>query len=168
MPALEKDIDLIRVLAAQKEKENLRFRIFLKQRESTRIDRLVHRINSEVAKELDCTACGNCCAALRPLVTDNEIARLAKLIHTSRAVFIDRYTEHDAEENGRILKDTPCPFLKERKCIVYDARPHDCRSFPHIDKDDFIFRTLQMVEHCGACPIIYNVLERLKKELHFR
>jgi uncharacterized protein len=168
MPVLEKDIDLIKAVAAQREKENYRFRIFLKQRDSTRIDRLVHRINSEVADEVDCTACGNCCATLRPVVTDNEIARLARLVNISTELFTDQHTEHVADENVRMLKDTPCIFLANKKCTVYDARPHDCRSFPHIEEDDFTFRTLQMVENCGICPIIYNVLERLKKELHFR
>jgi uncharacterized protein len=168
MSVLEKNIELIEVLAAQKEKENYRFRILLKQRDSTQIDQLAHRINSKVVNEVDCTACGNCCATLRPVVTDNEIVRLSRLVNISKELFADQYTEHIADENVRMLKDTPCIFLANKKCTVYDARPHDCRSFPHIEQDNFTFRTLEMVENCGICPIIYNVLERLKKELHFR
>jgi uncharacterized protein len=168
MPALQKDLDLIKVLAAQREKENHRFRIFLKQRDSTRLNHLVDRINAEVANEIDCTECGNCCATLRPFVTEQEIATLSSLVNTSKELFIDRYTKHVAEENARILKDTPCAFLANKKCTVYDARPHDCRSFPHIEGKNFTHRTIGMVEKCGICPIVFNVLERLKRELHFR
>lgn len=168
MSELETNIERIEILAAQKARENYRFRALLKQRDSTRVDRLVHRINSQVVNEIDCTACGNCCATLRPAVTDNEIARLSRLVNISKELFADRYTEYVADENVRMLKDTPCAFLANKKCTVYDARPHVCQSFPHIEKDGFIFRTLEMVENCGICPIIYNVLERLKKELHFR
>jgi Fe-S-cluster containining protein len=47
-------------------------------------------------------------------------------------------------------------------CNVYAARPDDCRSYPHLHKDDFLSRSVGTIENYRICPIIYNVYERLK------
>jgi hypothetical protein len=46
-----------------------------------------------------------------------------------------------------------------------EARPNDCRLFPHLHKKGFVFRLIQVVENCSICPIVFNVFERLKQEL---
>jgi Fe-S-cluster containining protein len=168
MVPIERNIERITLLSIKKEKENHRFRIFLKGLQSKRVDAVVHRINSEVVQEIDCTECGNCCTVLRPVVTDEEIARLSAVLNVTKDSFIEKYTDEDPFDNKKSLKETPCVFLDNKKCSIYHDRPHDCRSFPHIDKDDFAFRTLEMLENSGICPIVFNVLERLKKELRFR
>ena len=57
------------------------------------------------------------------------------------------------------------PLLSDNCCTVYDHRPDDCRSYPHLHKDEFVFRLIQAVENCSVCPIVFNVFERLKDEL---
>ena len=62
MLPIEKNIERIKLLSIKKEKENHRFRIFLSRRDgfpkglqSKRVDTVVHRINSEVVRGIDCT-----------------------------------------------------------------------------------------------------------------
>ena len=42
------------------------------------------------------------------------------------------------------------------------------RSYPHLQKEDFVFRLAQAVSNCSICPIAFNVYERLKAELWHR
>lgn len=168
MLSLEKNVDRIKSLSAAAAKENLRFRQFLKQRDSTEVDRIVHRINAEVVNQIDCTECGNCCTILRTAVNEADIVKLSDLAGLPGDVFVQQHTEIDTLENTRMLKATPCIFLKNKKCTIYENRPDDCRSFPHTDDIEFTSRTLMMIENHGICPIVFNVLEQLKRELRFR
>jgi uncharacterized protein len=165
---LEIDTDKISQISKKKENENYRFRTFLKGQHDAKVDKLVHRINKEVEAQIDCTLCGNCCKILRPSVTDKEIDTLAKIDDLSREAFIEKFTEREAFESQPYLKDTPCKYLLGKKCSVYDSRPGDCKSFPHIHKSSFNSRTLSMIEYHAICPIVFNVLERLKAEFRFR
>jgi len=167
MLPLETDLDRISFLSKKREAENFRFRAFLKGKDDYKIDLLVHVINKAVEGQIDCTLYGNCCKILRPCVTSNEIDTLSKIDQVSRELFIARFTEKEAYEEYLFLKDTPCKYLVSKKCSVYDSRPKDCKSFPHIHKKDFNSRTLSMVECYGICPIVFNVMELLKIEYGF-
>jgi len=76
---------------------------------------------------------------------------------------------HYKDIDAYCFRQKPCPFLQNNRCTVYDARPDDCRSFPHLHKDEFVFRLIQVVNNCSVCQIVYNVFEWLKEELwHFK
>ncbi len=165
---IEKSLDEISRIAKIKENENTRFRIFLKGLNSKRVDNIVHRINDEVVEQIKCTECGNCCTCLRPTVTNKEVVRLSEITNLSKVSFTEKYLEKDDFENTRFLKDKPCIFLENKKCTIYKDRPADCKSFPHIDKNGFIGRTMSMLNNYEICPIVFNVMERLKRELKFR
>jgi Fe-S-cluster containining protein len=55
--------------------------------------------------------------------------------------------------------------LQNNLCRVYNDRPGDCRSYPHLHKRDFVFRVNQAFSNCFVCPIVFNVYEELKREL---
>jgi Fe-S-cluster containining protein len=168
MKTLVIDLDKINQQAKIKGKENIRFRSFLKGKDDNRVDKIVHAINKEVVEQIDCTKCGNCCNTLRPSVSENEIRILANLEKISQEEYTNTNTEKDTYDNGRYLKDSPCKYLDDKKCSIYASRPHDCKSFPHIDKNCFNSRTLGMIENYAICPIVFNVLEKLKEEFKFR
>ena len=160
-------IEKITRIAKQKENENYRFRSFLKGQDSENMDRIVHRLNKEIVELIDCTACGNCCNNLRPCVTNKEIIRLAQIDNMSHEEFVQNFTAKDKFDPVFYLKDTPCKYLKDKKCMIHTDRPEDCKSYPHTHKKSFTSRTLVMINNYGICPIVFNLFERLKKELGF-
>src|SRR4030042_2156501 len=168
MIPIEVDIEKINQISKRKEKENLIFRTFLKGKDDDKLDIIVHGLNEEISGQIDCTKCGNCCINLRPCLTKNEIDTLSRIDNVSRDIFIEKYTGEDNFEKIKFLKDIPCKYLSDKKCSIYDNRPSDCKSFPHIHKPNFNSRTLGMIENYGICPIVFNLLERLKMELRFR
>lgn len=165
---LELNLDKIKRLAKLRETENMMFRSFLKAQDENEVDEVVHRINDEVSAQIDCTQCGNCCNLLSPGVTKHDAQKLAKCLHISVDQFRERYAEYDEDEREDYLKDTPCKFLKDKKCTVYQDRPEACQSYPNLHKDNFTSRLLSVVVNYGVCPIVFNVYEELKKEMNFR
>jgi hypothetical protein len=126
-------IDLIKlpILAKAKEDENWRFGTFLKgcDMEPEELDRLVAKITRRVWAGIDCTKCANCCKTVRPTMSDEEVDRLAKRLGARREEFIERYLEptEEGSDNPWWMRSTPCAFLKDNRCTVYEDRPADCR-----------------------------------------
>ena len=162
---LETDLEKISALAALRADENERFRHFLKNRNVHKIDLLVHRLHSEIAPKIDCTVCGNCCGTLTPYLTKGDLKRLTDGTRLTTEQVIEFYTETD--EHGLALRDLPCCFLIDHKCTIYEHRPETCASFPHLHQPDFNSRARRTFDNYSICPIIFNVLERLKVEMHF-
>jgi uncharacterized protein len=90
----------------------------------------------------DCAKCpGYCCSYGRIVVTERDIARLARhfqlTVEQARKRFTYRYrTEGVDEQILRHRKDTifqsVCRFLDPvtRRCTIYEARPAVCREYP--------------------------------------
>lgn len=146
--------------------ENFQFRALLKGQDSDKVDAIVHQLNSEISNQIDCTSCGNCCKMMKPSVTEKDVDRLAKKLEIPAAEVRDKYVERDGHTD--YFKDAPCRFLKDKKCTIYEDRPDDCRSFPHLHKDNFSSRMFQVISNYSTCPIVYNVVERLKERLNFQ
>ena len=165
---LELDLRKIKLLAEQNEEKNWRFRSFLKFGDDCKIDRIVHRLYHEIAKDIDCTQCGNCCRALKPLLFKKDSKLLANFINMPEDKFVEHYMEFDNNEKKLKFKEIPCSFLKDNKCTVYECRPSDCRSFPHLHKKGFTTRLIDILQNYSICPIVFNVYEQLKIEMRFR
>ncbi len=161
------DIKTIEKLAVQKEDENWRFRCFLKGAniELEDLDAIVHRLYDSVAAQIDCQTCAQCCRVMHPILKEKDVARLSAHLSMSASDFHKEYLMRDEEENGFTFRATPCPFLSGNSCSVYEERPDDCRSYPHLHKKEFVFRVSGIVSSCSVCPIVYNVYELLKDEL---
>lgn len=81
-----------------------------------------------------CTQCGKCCTGSPGYVwiTQQEIEKMAAFLKISITEFTRLYTR---EVNGRLSliefpKSYDCIFLRDKKCLVYGARPKQCRTFP--------------------------------------
>jgi len=166
------DLVQIRALAEKKENENSRFRQFLKARcnlEPDEIDQRVFETTRRVWAGIDCTTCANCCREVKPTFSEEEVNRVARRLGMERRRFIERYLERSEaySENPWQTRTTPCPFLKDNLCSVYEDRPADCSGYPYLYQPDFVFRTWGMIERTFTCPIVYEVMEELKKSLGF-
>ena len=117
-----------------------------------------------MSESIDCTACGNCCKVIHPVLNKKDINELSKSLNVTTDEFLTNYVKKD-DDGDDIFNTLPCPFLKSNKCTQYDARPADCSSFPHLHKKDFVFRLIGIVNSCSICPIVFNVYELLKKKL---
>ena len=163
---IELDLAKIERLGNIREIENIKFRTFLKQQDPDKIDHIVHELNRVISEQIDCTTCGNCCKKLKPCIIERDIERLSNRLNITKEQVIDQYTETDDGE--LYFKDLPCTFLNENKCLIYNDRPEDCRSFPHLHKEFFTSRLWDVINNYSICPIVFNVFERLKTELNFR
>ena len=160
------DLETIRQLAEEYEEDNWDFRSYVKgwlDWGDEKFDELVHRIAREVSAQIDCTQCANCCTIMGTGVTPEEIERLAPVLGLTPAEFEKQHTEIDLGE--RTISTCPCPFLKDKLCSVYEQRPYECRGFPHLLKEDVRGRMISVVHNTDCCPIVFNTMERLKKEI---
>jgi len=87
----------------------------------------------------DCSRCpAYCCSYDHIDVTDADLKRLAKHFGVEPEVAEKRYTKF-VEDHKRVLRHkedeiygTVCRFLDQetRRCTIYEARPHVCRTYP--------------------------------------
>ncbi|HKV91623.1 MAG TPA: YkgJ family cysteine cluster protein [Candidatus Angelobacter sp.] len=166
------DLVQIRQQAEKKEDENFRFRRFLKTQcnlEPDEIDARVFAVTHRVWAGIDCTKCANCCREVKPGFSEEEVDRLARHLAMTRQQFIETYLEHSEPYSDKpwTTRATPCPFLKDNLCSVYEDRPADCSGYPYLYQPEFVSRTLAMITRTFTCPIVYEVMEELKKSLGF-
>lgn len=164
------DISIIEELANKREEENWKFRMFLKGADfsGSRLDTTVHKLFHRISEQIDCRECANCCKICGPVLKGSDIQRLAKHLNMKPSEFQQKYLLAEEEEDGYCFREMPCPFLHENLCSVYDQRPADCRSYPHLQKNEFVFRLSQAVSNCSVCPIVFNVYEELKAQFWSR
>jgi Fe-S-cluster containining protein len=160
------DLDEISLLAARREEENDHFRDFLQVRDPTITDTIVFALQEAVSQQIDCKKCGNCCKSLMIVVTEDELQRVAAVTNTPPDEFKSGYLAEGL--NGKmIMNSMPCHFLSDRQCTIYADRFAGCREFPALHLPGFTARFFTVQMHYHRCPIIFNVVEQLKKELLF-
>jgi Fe-S-cluster containining protein len=150
-------------LAEAKKSENLEFRRHLKTHHYP--DGPFHILASEIEKQIDCTACGNCCRHMIVNVTEADIGRIAEYLVMPASDVRHLYTELTSGDRVLINRHDSCVFLDGNLCLVYDARPTACRDFPHVSPDTHTLggRYSSICEHASVCPILYNALEDYKR-----
>ncbi len=163
---MKTDLKEIGRIAKSKEDENWKFRSFLKgyEIEIEELDSIVHKLNQQVTTEIDCTKCANCCKQVKPILSQNDIDELSKGIGLPEQQLKTQFLKKD-EDGAYIFNKSSCPFLKNNLCTQYDFRPKACRSYPHLHKEEFVFRLIQVIQNYSICPIAFNVYELLKAQL---
>jgi len=163
---IETDLSKIKHLSSIRENENIRFRTFLKGKDGAKVDSIVHRLHEEISKQIDCGLCGNCCN-MRPRLYKEDIEVLSRLENITPESYEQNYCE-PADFNEIYLKSMPCRYLEGTKCSIQENRPKQCRDFPYTNKEGFTSRLLGMLGFYEICPIVFNLMERLKDEMQFR
>lgn len=165
---LEQDIKKIEALAEERWTDNWNFREYLTNHVDPHlIDATAHRLNTEVSARIDCTTCGNCCRSIKPSLSGDEIKVLAKAKNMQPTAFLATYPAEEDEDGLLAFCRSPCPLLKELLCTVYQARPYDCASYPHLQQPDFLGGSIGTIENYRVCPIVFNVYEQMKRELNY-
>ena len=158
---LEKDPARIKVLAERGRAETVRLLVFLEHGPIARsdVDGRLRDLYARVRSEIDCTLCANCCRELPVALSSEDARRLAE--HLGQSVRDFRAAHVRIQHHRAVFAELPCQFLAGTLCACYPARPAACRSFPHLDRPNL----RRVVGDAGTCPIVYHVLECLKREL---
>jgi len=165
-PHIETDLHQIALLADQREEENDHFQSFLATQTSAEIDNLVFTLQADISPKIDCRKCGNCCKTLMIEVTQPEADRVAEVLGVKSDQFVAENLEKGIGQR-MLMNAIPCRFLEELSCTIYADRFAGCREFPALHLPGFTARYFTTRMHYARCPIIFNVLEALKKELNF-
>jgi Fe-S-cluster containining protein len=136
---------------------------YLKSMDPLTLDQWVQEEQVVVTAAIDCTDCGNCCRSLMISVLPEEATRLAQTMNLSEPDLRARYLETSETSDRAILNQIPCHFLEGNRCSIYADRFSDCRAFPHLDQPGFQRRLFSMHMYYGMCPMIYHVLEQLRR-----
>jgi uncharacterized protein len=164
------DLIYIEETSKANEQENLAFRAFVKadlDLSDYRLNGIVQQATQEVWAHIDCRTCANCCKTRHPLFSRVEVQRIADYLGMTAVELRTRYLEVDQDSAKYVTRKLPCPFLKDNLCSIYDVRPSVCAGYPHLHRN-FRNRLWQTIENAETCPIVFNVLERLKRRLGFR
>lgn len=167
------DLSEIKRLAVEYEDSNWRFRTYLKGVDMSveEIDTVFHEANERIAPAIDCTACANCCKEKSPVLRPADIQRLADHLNKTPAEVTSQYLARDSSDGDPdewMFASLPCPFLANNLCTVYDHRPDDCRSYPHLHQPERVFSLASILDNCSVCPIVFNVFEEVKQEIKSR
>lgn len=81
------------------------------------------------------TACRQGCSACchqRVMMSQSEADAIGQRIGRAAMQLPANYVAPDVHDFGR---DTPCPFLVENACSIYEHRPFVCRNYVNLDVD---------------------------------
>jgi Fe-S-cluster containining protein len=164
------DLVQIQRATAAKTDENCGFRTFVTLElalSDRRLNTIVSETTTEVWQHIDCRTCANCCRSQHPTFSRPEVQRIAAYLDLSAEELQACYLTSDAGSGKYITRELPCPFLENNLCTIYEVRPAVCAGYPHLQRN-FRSRLWQTIDNAAVCPIVYNVLEDLKKSLGFR
>lgn len=153
--------------AKKKERENLRFRIFLKNHaDDEELDQQFLALHNELFERYDCSQCANCCRAYSTVFEEDEISAISDHLGMTAESFQAKYLAQG--EEGLELKG-PCAFLKDDgRCEIESCKPRQCREYPYTDKPGRLFSLYGILTSAEHCPVVYEIMERLKKMYYFR
>lgn len=160
-------LEQIAAAAVSNETENDRFADFLRAQDGAAIDRVVAALNEKIEPAIDCTSCGNCCKTLMINVSEAEANGLSDYLQQPLDTVKTQYLEKGMF-NQYVINRMPCHFLEGTRCSIYPQRFSGCREFPALSVPGFTQRLFTVFMHYGRCPIIYNLVEALKKETRFK
>jgi Fe-S-cluster containining protein len=102
------------------------------------MEEIIKSVKSDLI-EFECKKCGNCCKGDSGHIwlTEKEQQDIASFLGIPLKKFLKTYT---VKSSGRIsLKEKKisdndywCIFLdKDKGCLIYEHRPHQCRTYPY-------------------------------------
>ena len=164
------DLAYIQQASVTHEAENLAFREFVTHElelSDRRLNTCVAETTEAVWAYIDCRDCANCCKTLQPLFSRSEAERIATYLAIPFTELRGRYLTPHAESGKYTTQQLPCPFLQNNSCTIYPIRPTVCTNYPHLHRN-FRSRLWKAIDNASVCPIVFNVLERLKPQLGFQ
>ncbi len=162
--------ELVQKEAKKREKENMRFRTYLKcHADEEKLDRDFLRLHKKYFKDYDCSQCRNCCKMYCAEIPREEVGRDAALLGLSEAAFIEKYLEPDQFGMKYQSKHVPCDFMMEDgNCMLGECKPEGCKLYPYTDQPERLHSLYSVLSAVEVCPVAFEIFEELKREYRFR
>ena len=156
----------VKAKALKLEKQNLKFRTFLKSSaDDDELDAQFLKLHEELFAGYDCCKCANCCKEYRTLLDDKDVGRIASFLGMTEKDFVAMYLDNADPDDGKPYKtkNMPCAFLcDDGRCKIQDVKPDDCTEFPYTDHPDRLSSMYGVIEFAEVCPVVFEIIERLK------
>jgi Fe-S-cluster containining protein len=172
--------DEVKARAAKLQNQNWDFRTFLKgHADDDELDDQCLALHNELFSTYDCCQCNNCCRTYRIILCDTDVTRISAYLKISESDFYDKYLEaydddedDDEGEGGDeqyVFAANPCAFLQEDgRCQIQSCKPDVCERYPHTNQPDRLSSMISMIEFAETCPVVFEIIERLKALYRFR
>ena len=163
------NIDELAIMANRKEDENLRFRSYLKGHADPDIlDRHFKELHEKYFKIYNCKDCRNCCKKLNTSMTEEELDTICNKLNLDKEELISN--ELDINTSGKYsFKCNRCKFLDDdNNCLAENCLPESCRDYPYTNKSERLFSLYGIISNASICPVVYEILEELKKIYNFK
>lgn len=148
--------------------ENFAFRRYLKRHaDPEKLDLQFLELHKELFASYDCSKCRNCCREFCACFREDELEQSAVALGMTADEFREKYLKYDKAEGKYCTNNVPCDFFDERECKLEGHKPEDCKKFPFTDQPDRIGSLLNIIDFSTICPVVYEMLERLKEKYKF-
>jgi Fe-S-cluster containining protein len=131
-------------------------------------NKLTLEAHNEVFSQTDCLQCARCCKGYSPIVTEDDVYRIADHLQMEPGNFASKYLILD-EDDEWCINGAPCPFLlSDNTCSIYAWRPASCADYPHTSAKNLHKRadiTLVNADICPAVPKILQIIQQKMAEL---
>jgi Fe-S-cluster containining protein len=165
---MEYNLPQLKILAKQAASANKKLLANLKKYKAKEIDDVFHHFHEIAFEKIDCLDCANCCKSISPIVTDNDINRIAKYLKIKPSQLTENHLHLD-HENDWVFNNAPCPFLdSENYCSIYDVRPKACAEYPHTDRKKMEQLFDLTIKNTEVCPAVFQILEKIKEKYSFK
>ena len=114
--------------------------------------------------KFECQECAECCSGGHGFIflSDNDISRIIKRLNLDFKSFLNQYCitvdcgsyktislkEKKKIKNG--IKIYDCIFLHDRRCIIYEDRPEQCKTYPFWP--GIVFNADSWKSEASCCP----------------
>lgn len=161
------DINDLVILANRKEEENYRFRNYLKNyANEEELDKQFKRLHEKYFKIYDCKKCRNCCKKIGISMNEKELNNVCNYLNINKEKFIKENLDENYGEYS--FKEHKCKFLDENNnCKIEKCLPRTCKEYPYTNKKERLCSLYSVISNTGVCPVVYEILEDLKKEYNF-
>jgi len=120
----------VKYAAKQKEKENTRFRTFLKCNADEKVlDQQFYDLHVELFNNYDCNRCRNCCKEFHGTISHDELDKCATALGVTTDDFIKKYLNESMNLGEYQTKNMPCGFLlADGECKLGESKPRVAKS----------------------------------------
>ncbi|MFR7592493.1 MAG: YkgJ family cysteine cluster protein [Longibaculum sp.] len=160
----------VRYYARKKEKENLKFRTFLKMNaDEDELDQQFKELHEELFSNYNCLECLNCCEQYAGSIPKEDIEKDAAYLHMKKDEFIQQYLKESDEPGYYYTLHKPCDFLQEDgHCLLKENKPENCKNFPYTNQPERIWSLWSVLSVIEVCPVAFEIFERLKRIYGFK